>query len=111
MTFTRFTVIITSDIKLTLELPPLPYFAPEGYYYEAIEFKKNIMSIWLCNTYKFDYNLGAPTKTIHSFYNFKKKVYYAPVNSKTPGKEVNIENTTSYTSMPLKKTSLEMCFV
>jgi len=65
----------------------------------------------LCCSRKFDYNLGASTKTIWGFYSPKKKVYYAPVNSKTPGKEVNIEDTTSYTAMPLKKTLLEMCFV
>jgi hypothetical protein len=83
-------------------IPEFPHKAPtKEYSYEYEQF----------NTRKFDYNLGAPTKTVWGFYSPKKKVYYAPVNSKTAGKEVNIENTTSYTAMPPKKTSLEMCFV
>lgn len=93
------------------ELPPLPYSPPEGYYYEATEFKRNIISIWLCNTYKFDYNLGAPTRTIHSFYNTKTREYFVPVNSKTIGACVNIKDTRNYTAMPLKLSPLELAFV
>jgi hypothetical protein len=60
---------------------------------------------------KFDYNLGASTATVWGFYSPKKRVYYAPVNAKTIGKEVNIENTTSYSAMPIKRTALEEAFV
>ena len=93
-------------------IPEFPHKAPtKEYSYEYEEFNARMIRIWLCCSRKFDYNLGAPTRSILGFYSPKKRVYYAPVNSKTPGKEVNIENTTSYTSMQLKKTSLEMCFV
>ena len=93
-------------------IPEFPHKAPtKEYSYEYEEFNARMIRIWLCCSRKFDYNLGAPTRSIWGFYSPKKRVYYAPVNSKTPGKEVNIENTNSYTSMQLKKTSLEMCFV
>ena len=93
-------------------IPEFPHKPPtKEYSYEYEEFNARMIRIWLNCTRKFDYNLGAPTRSIWGFYSPKKRVYYAPVNSKTPGKEVNIENTTSYTAMQLKKTSLEMCFV
>ena len=95
---------------INLEIPPLPYSAPDGYYYEYEEFKHNVVRIWLCNTHQFDYNLGASTRTIHSFYNSKQNKYYAPVNSKTIGKEVDIKSTRNYTAMPLKQTPLEAAF-
>jgi len=83
---------------------------PDGYYYETEEFKRNIISIWLCNTRKFVYNGGAATRTIHSFYNTKTREYFAPINSKTVGSRVNIEETRNYTSMPLKLNPLMSCF-
>ena len=89
-----------------------PHKAPtKEYFYEYEQFNTRTIRIWLCCTRKFDYNLGAPTKTVWGFYSPKKKEYYAPVNSKTIGKQVSIDNTTPYTAMSLKKTSLEMCFV
>jgi len=86
-------------------------FAPEGYYYECQEFKRNVVSIWLCNTRKFDYNNGVSTKTIHSFYNTKTAEYFAPINSKTIGARVNIEDTRNYTAMPIKYQGVEAFFV
>jgi hypothetical protein len=88
-----------------------PHDAPDGYSYEFEEFKKNVISIWIRNHSHFDYNGGARVRSIWGFYNQKTKCYYSPVNSKTPGKEVNIENTTPYTAMPPKRTPLEMYFV
>lgn len=96
---------------MTVEVPPLPYSAPEGYYYECEEFKRNVVSIWLCNTRKFVYNNGAPTRTIHSFYNTKTREYFAPINSKTIGACIDIKETTNYTAMPIKLTPLERCFL
>jgi len=93
------------------ELPPLPYSAPDGYYYEYEQFKRNFVSIWLCNTRKFVYNGGAPTRTIHSFYNTKTREYFAPVNSKTIGACVNIKETRNYTAMPIKYQGIESFFV
>jgi hypothetical protein len=97
---------------MTCEVPPsFIHSPPQGYFYAAEEFKKNVVSIWLCNTYKFVYNGGAPTRTIHSFYNTKKQQYYAPVNSKTIGACVNIEDTRSWTSMKINYQGIEQFFV
>ncbi len=93
-----------------MELPPLPYSAPDGYYYEYEQFKRNVVSIWLCNTRKFVYNGGAPTRTIHSFYNTKTREYFAPINSKTIGACVNIKETTPYSSMKINLIGLEKFF-
>ena len=96
---------------MIVDCPPLPYSAPDGYYYEYEEFKHNVVRIWLCNTRKFDYNLGASTRTIHSFYNTKRNKYYAPINVKTVGKEIDIKNTRSHTAMQLKQSPLDQFFV
>lgn len=93
-----------------MEVPSLPYSAPDGYYYHYEEFKRNVISIWLCNTRKFVYNNGAPTRTIHSFYNTKTKEYFAPINSKTIGARVNINETRNYTTMSIKQSPLDAFF-
>jgi len=87
-----------------------PHTAPQGCYYEIEQFKRNVLSIWLCNNREFDYNLGKPTKTIWGFYNSKKREYYAPINSKTVGKAVDINHTRNFTAMQIKQTVLEQCF-
>jgi hypothetical protein len=96
---------------MIVEVPPLPYSPPEGYYYECEDFKRNVVSIWLCNTRKFDYNNGSPTRTIHSFYNTKTREYFAPINSKTIGVCVDINDTRPWTSMPIKYQGVEQFFV
>jgi hypothetical protein len=88
-----------------------PHSPPKGCSYEYENFNTRTIRIWLCNSRQFDYNLGAITKTVWGFYNPKKRVYYAPINAKTIGKEVNIDNTTAYTAMQLKRTPLEQFFV
>lgn len=92
-----------------IEFPHKP--PTKEYFYEYEQFNTRTIAIWLCCSRSFDYNLGKPTKTIWGFYSPKKKVYYAPVNSKTIGKEVNIGETTPYTAMPLQLSTLEKCFV
>ena len=84
--------------------------APDGYFYKVEDFKRGIFSIWLCTDRCFDYNLGKPTRTIWGFYDVKKDLFYSPVNSKTVGKVVKIEDTRPYTAMPIKQTALEACF-
>lgn len=84
---------------------------PSGYYYECEEFKKNVIIIWLCNTHRFDYNNGAVTRTIHSFYNTKTNCYHAPINSSTVGSVVDIKHTTQYSAMQLNLNSLMSAFV
>ena len=88
-----------------------PHKAPKGYSYEFEKFNVSTIRIMLRCHCKFDYNLGASTATVWGFYNSKKRIYYAPVNAKTIGKEIDIKNTTPYTAMPIKMTSLESAFV
>ena len=92
-------------------MPEFLHKAPKGYSYEFEQSNTRTIRIWLCNSRQFDYNLGASTKTIWGFYSPKKRIYYAPVNAKTIGKEVNINDTTAYTSMPLNRTALERAFL
>ena len=92
-------------------IPEFPHKAPKDYRYEFEQFNTRAIRIWLCNSRQFDYNLGASTKTVWGFYSPKKRVYYAPVNVKTIGKQIDIESTTPYTAMPLKQTPLTAAFV
>jgi hypothetical protein len=88
-----------------------PHKAPKGMYYEQTEFKRNVIAIWIHYQRRFDYNLGDPVRCIWGFYNTKKQQYFAPVNSKTIGRVVDIENTTPYSAMQPKQTPLESAFV
>jgi hypothetical protein len=88
-----------------------PHKAPKDYGYEYEQFNTRTVRIMLRCFKQFDYNLGASTKTVWGFYNPKKHIYYAPVNAKTIGKEVSIQNTTPYTAIPIKQTPLESAFV
>jgi hypothetical protein len=90
---------------------PFSHLPPEGYFYSFEEYKSGVISIWLNNTRKFDYNLGKPTKTVWGFYKSKTRKYYAPVNSKTIGKEVEFKNTRNYTAMQIKQSPLDQFFV
>jgi len=91
-------------------IPEFPHKAPKDYSYEFEQFNARAIRIMLRCHRQFDYNLGASTATVWGFYSPKKRVYYAPVNAKTIGKEVNINNTTPYTAMMPKLTALEKCF-
>lgn len=87
-----------------------PHTAPEGYSYEFETFKRNVISIWVLNhSISFSYTDKTP-RSIWGFYDSKKKLYYAPVNSTKQGKEVRIENTTPYSAMQLNLTPLEAAF-
>jgi hypothetical protein len=92
-------------------IPEFPHSAPKDYSYEFQQFNARTIRIMLRCHRKFDYNLGASTATVWGFYSPKKRVYYAPVNVKTIGKEIDIRNTTPYTAMPIKLTPLESAFV
>lgn len=96
------------SIKL---IPQFTHKAPENYEYEVEEFKRGVFSIWLRCRSTFSYNNGEVSRTIWGFYDYKKCKFYSPVNSKTIGKEVQISDTRSWTSMPIKKTALESAFV
>jgi len=88
-----------------------PHQAPRGYYYEIESFKRNVDAIWIHHSRRFDYNLGGDVRCIWGFYNSKTKQYHSPVNSKTVGKVVGIEQTTPYSAMIPKQTPLESAFV
>jgi hypothetical protein len=91
-----------------LEFPHKP---PKDYSYEYEQFNASTIRIMLHCNRQFDYNLGASTKTIWGFYKPKKRIYLAPVNAKTIGKQVDINSTTPYSAMQLKQTPLEQFFV
>jgi hypothetical protein len=100
-----------------MELPPdFIHTAPKGFSYEVEEFKRNFTAIWIVNHGIFSYS-DTPPRSIWGFVKYKttKKggishTYYAPINSKRVGKEVDINDTRSYTSMQLNLTSLEAAF-
>lgn len=92
-------------------IPEFIHKAPKGYSYEFEQFNATTIRIMLRCHRKFDYNLGASTSTVWGFYNPKKRVYYAPINSKTIGSQVNIEDTRNYSAMLIKQTALEACFL
>ena len=84
---------------------------PKGYEYQTVQFKRNIIAIWLLCHRRFIYNHGSPTQTIWGFYNTKTKQFHAPINSKQIGDVVDINNTSPYTSMPLNLNPLEYAFL
>lgn len=96
------------SIKL---IPKFKHQAPVGTFYKVEEFKKNVLSIWICYDRKFDYNNGKNVKCIWGFYDYKKCKFFAPVNRSTLGKEIDIDDTRSWSSMPIKQTPLESAFV
>lgn len=89
-------------------LSQLPYQAPEGYYYIVEDLKRGWKGIWLCTNRHFSYTTET-VKTIHSFYEEKTGKFYAPINSKKPGKEVDINKTRNWTTMPLNLNPLMAC--
>lgn len=88
-----------------------PHTAPEGYSYEFEEFKKNVVTIWLRHHNSYDYNLGKSVRTVWGFLNSKTKTYYSPINAKTIGERVDLEDTTPYTAMPILHRGVEKYFV
>ena len=94
---------ILSDFVLSL----IPHQPPTDYEYEAVQFKRDVIAVFLLCRRRFVYNGGAPTRTIWGFYNTKTKRFHAPINSKTVGDVVQLTNTSPYTSMPLNLNPLE----
>ena len=89
----------------------VPHSCPDGYSYEYEKnYKRNITRIWVRNSYEFLYNNGEPTKTVWGFYDNKKEKFYAPINSKQIGKEVQLQNTRWATAMPLNLNPLMSAF-
>jgi len=79
----------------------MPVNPPKGYHYEITEHKRNMVAFWLCGGRKFLYLQNQSAKTIHSFYDYKKKKWYAPINSKKVGEEVDPATMRPWTAMKL----------
>lgn len=88
-----------------------PHQPPKGMTYEQIDFKRNVIAIWIRYQRKFDYNLGKSVACIWGFYNTKTKEYYSPVNSSKVGDVIDIRQTTPYSAMTPKQTPLTAAFV
>ena len=86
-----------------------PHSPPEGYSYQIETFKRNVLAIWIVNHRQFSYT-DIPPKSIWGFWCSKTGKYYAPINSKTKGKEVRIEDTTPFSSMPISLNPLMLAF-
>jgi len=92
-------------------LVEFPHTAPKGYSYEQVSFKRNVIAIWIHNHRKFSYNNGGTATSIWGFYNTKTKCFHSPINSKTVGNQVNIEDTSPYSAMVPKLSPLEKAFL
>jgi len=88
-----------------------PHKAPKNYSYEFEEFNSRTIRIIIWCHLKFGYDLDKPAKSVWGFYNPKKKEYYAPINFKTIGKVVDINDTRPYSAMQIKKQGVEKFFV
>jgi hypothetical protein len=92
-------------IELPLSFIHLP---PEGYSYEVLPHKGNIIGIWSNSTYRFLCCNGMPSHCIWGFYNTRTEQYLAPINSTKPGNPVDIHKTTPYSAMVRNLNPLEM---
>ena len=91
-------------------IPEFPHKAPKNYSYVFEKHNNRFIRIDLeCNR-QFDYNLGKSTRTVWGFYSPKRREYYAPINYKTVGSLVDIDNTRPWTAMQIKQTPLEAAF-
>ena len=88
-----------------------PHKAPKGMYYDSVQFKRNVVAIWIHYKRRFDYNNGDHVCCIWGFYDTKTKQYYAPINSSKQGSKVDVNSTTPYTAMPLNLNPLELAFL
>lgn len=85
------------------ELPSdFPHSPPEGFSYVTEQHNASTVSIWLLHHRRYVYcDDDQPVRTIWGFYKPKQSKYYAPINVKKLGKEVDLASTTPYTSMQL----------
>ena len=89
----------------------LPFKAPEGYWYEVEEVKRNIAAVWLCNDRFWLFKNERGHRTIHSFYHLKKKVWMKPVNAKKEGEVIEPTDMTPYSAHKPKLNPLMQAFV
>lgn len=90
---------------------PFPHKPPKDYSYEQVSFKTNVVAVWIVCHRRFDYNLGHPTRSIWGFYNRKTKTYHSPIGPTKCGDPIEIEETTPYSAVKIKRSPLEAFFV
>ena len=85
---------------------------PDGFEYTMDDFNSTTKRIWIINhTQEFQYREGAgPPKSIWGFYKPKTGKFYAPINHKKMGKEVDIKDTSPWTAMQLNLNPLMAAF-
>ena len=99
---------MTDDVFI---METFPHEAPRGYEYWTDDFKKTIKRIWIRNLASFVYRDGDSPSSVWGFYDSRKKQYLSPINSKKPGKVVNIRDTSPYSAMVLNLNPLERAFL
>lgn len=106
--FMIFWLVIYQQMILT-ELPSdFIHSPPKGYSYEVQKHNASTISIWLLHHARYVYHDSDQcVRTIWGFYKPKTRKYYAPINSKKVGNEVDIMSTRPYTSMQLNLNPLE----
>ena len=100
-------VLILDDMELQF------HRAPDGTEYWCDDFKSGVKRIWLQNRrFKFIYTGDdSYPSTVWGFYKPKTGKFYAPINHKKVGKEVDLKDTSPWTSMPLNLNPLMAAFV
>ena len=94
-----------------MNLMKFTHKAPKGYEYWSDDYSKTIKRIWIRNiSREFIYGDEKHPSSVWGFFNRKTGDYIAPINSKKPGKVVDINRTSPSTAMPLQLTPLEAAF-
>lgn len=88
-----------------------PHSPPEGYRYETVCFKRNVIAVWTVYDRGFVYSDYNPVRCIWGFFNTKTGTYSAPINATKQGNPVDIKDTTPYTAMQLNLNPLERAFL
>ncbi len=88
----------------------LPHNPPEGFEYWTDQFNTKFTRIWIKNKSRyFNYCEGYPS-SVWGFFNNKTGRYHSPINSKKPGKVVDIALTSPYSAMVLQLNPLMAAF-
>tara|TARA_X000001382_G_scaffold126422_1_gene113021 strand:+ start:323 stop:655 length:333 start_codon:yes stop_codon:yes gene_type:complete len=106
-------------MNLSDQVHDFPHSPPDGYSYQVEKHNASTIAIWLLHHRRYVFSDDdQPVRTIWGFVKTKrgrkgsiKKTYHAPINSNKIGKEVDVKNTTPYTSMQLNLTPLELAYV
>lgn len=109
--------LMMNPLKIS-EIHDFPHSPPEGYSYQVERHNASTIAIWLLHHRRYVFSDDdQPVRTIWGFIKCKRTkkcnthTYHAPINSNKIGKEIDVKNTTPYTSMQLNLTPLEMAYV